>query len=216
VALLGTALTASVPAAALADNKGTPAFDAFSKAFADVKDYQEQIVVHETTDDGKQTQDRTYDYRWMRPTFARIEIVDGPGKGSGAAWRGGDKIRGHQGGILSGMHMVIDIHDPRAASLRGDNLEVASFAWQIKHYETTPGTLSEAPGPDIDGHATTAVTLAVSSPKDNANVSKDVLFIGKDRHLPLRREQYVGSALVKTETFKDIKLDNGFKPDDFS
>jgi hypothetical protein len=32
----------------------------------------------------------------------------------------------------------------------------------------------------------------------------------------LRREQFVGGALVKTETFKDIKLNNGFKPDDFS
>ena len=212
-------LSAAVPflaTPARADNKGTPAFDAFAKSFADVKDYQEQIVVHETSDDGKDIQDRTYDYRWMRPTFARIEIVDGPGKGGGAAWRGGDKIQGHQGGLFSGVHMLIDIHDKRAASLRGDNLEVASFAWEIKHYQTTPGTLSEAPGPAIDGQATTAVTLAVSNPKDNGNVSKDVLYISKDRHLPLRREQYVGSLLVKTENFKAIKLDNGFKVDDFS
>ena len=43
-----------------------------------------------------------------------------------------------------------------------------------------------------------------------------MLYIGKDKHLPVRREQYVGSTLVKTETFKDIKLNNGFKPDDFS
>jgi len=201
---------------ALADNKTTPALETFAKTFADVKDYQESIVVHETTDDGKQAQDRTYDYRWMRPTFARIEIVEGPGKGGGAAWRGGDKIRGHQGGLLSGMHMVIDLHDPRAASLRGDNLEVASFEWEIKHFETTPGTLSETTGPSINGQATTAVTLLVTAPKDNGNVSKDVLYIAKDNHLPLRREQFVGGALVKTETFKEIKLNNGFKPDDFS
>ena len=211
-------LAAAAPfsASALADNKVPPAFETFAKTFADVKDYQENIVVLETTDDGKQTQDRTYSYRWMRPTFAQIEITDGPGKGGGAAWRGGDKIRGHQGGLLSGMHMVIDIHDPRAASLRGDNLEVASFEWEIKHYETTPGTLSEAPGPTIDGQATTQVTLVVTDPKSNANVSKDVLFIGNDKHLPVRRQQYVGAALVKTETFKDVKLNNGFKPDDFS
>jgi outer membrane lipoprotein-sorting protein len=215
-ACLALIAAASFSAPAWADNKTPPAFDAFAKTFADVKDYQEHIVVHETTDDGKQTQDRTYDYRWMRPTYAQIEIIDGPGKGSGAAWRGGDQIRGHQGGLLSGMHMMISIHDPRAASLRGDNLEVASFEWQMKHFETTPGTLSEAPGPTIDGQATTAVTLLVTSPKDNGNVSKDVLYIGKDKHLPVRREQYVGSTLVKTETFKDLKLNNGFKPDDFS
>ena len=76
--------------------------------------------------------------------------------------------------------------------------------------------LLEVPGPPINGQATTSVMLLVAAPKDDGNVSKDILYIGKDSHLPLRREQFVGGALVKTETFKDIKLNNGFKPDDFS
>ena len=214
LALLFASASFSTPG--LADNMGTPAFDAFVKTFADVKDYQLQIVTHETTDDGKSVQDRTYAYRWGRPSFARIEVLAGPGKGGVASWSGGDKIHGHQGGILSMIHITSDINDARAVSLRGDNLEVTSYPWEIKHFETQPGTLSEAEGPAVDGQATTAVTLEVTDPKANKNVSKDVLLIGKDRHLPLRREQYVGATLVKTETYKSIKLNNGFTPDDFN
>ena len=200
---------------ALAENKQTPAFAAFVKAFAAVSDYRDQIVVHETNDDGSQTEDRTYAYMWKRPTSAKIDIIDGPGKGGGVVWTGGDKGTGHQGGILSGIKASISINDPRATSLRGDTLEVASFEWELKHFLSMPGTLSDSPGPALEGGATTAVTLTVTNPKTNGNVSKDVLYLSNTTHLPTRREQYVGSRLVKTETFKDVKVNNGFTASDF-
>ena len=200
---------------AFAENKQTPAFAAFAKAFASVGDYSDQIVVVETTDDGSRTESRTYAYMWMRPSSAKIDVLDGPGKGGGVVWTGGDKGTGHQGGILSGIKASISIHDPRATSLRGDALDVASFDWELKHYRTTLGTLSEAAGAVIGGVATTAVTFAVADPKANVNVSKEVLYLSNTTHMPARREQYVGSRLVKTETFKEVKLNNGFKPSDF-
>jgi len=79
----------------------------------------------------------------------------------------------------------------------------------------TAGSLAEAAGPAIDGQATTAVTLAVSDPKANANVSKDVLFLSNASHLPLGRDQYIGATLVKTEKFKEIKTNLGLKDSDF-
>jgi outer membrane lipoprotein-sorting protein len=212
LALLATAL----PGPARADNKSVPAFDAFVKAFADVKDYKEEIIVHETSDDGKSVQDRTYDYRWRRnPLAAYIGITAGPGRGGGAAWHGGDKVSGHQGGFLSGIHLTIDIHDGRATSLRGDTVEVASFDYEIKHLLTTPGTMSERTGPAIDGQATTEVSLAVSDPSKNGNVTKDVVFLSNARHLPVRREQYVGAAVVKLENFKDVQTNTGLGDGDF-
>ena len=196
-------------------NKPTPALDAFMKAWDGIDNYHETIVTHETTDDGKSIQDRTYDYKFKKPTYALILITDGPGKGGGAAWHGGDKVKGHQGGILSHLKLIVPITDPRATSLRGDTMVVASFQYEINHYLTTPGTVSEAPGPSVDGKPTTAVTLNVSDPKSNGNVSKDVLDIDNATHLTAKREQYVGSTLVKTETFKDIQLNPGLKPEDF-
>jgi outer membrane lipoprotein-sorting protein len=215
-AVLCLALFAAAPIRpAGAENKATPAFTEFVKAFADVSDFQERILTHETSDDGKDVQDRTYDYRWKRPNFARITIIDGPGKGGVASWQGGDKVSGHQGGILAMIHLTLDIHDKRATSQRGDTLDTASFAWQVAHFQNTPGTLSEAAGPTLDGHASTAVTLAVSDPKSNGNVSRDVLDISNATHLPLRRQQFVGAQLVKSETFMDVKLNNGFTAGDF-
>ena len=213
--VVGALAFASIVAApALGENRSTPALDALVRALNAITDYQVRGIVHETTDDGAHVQDRTYDFRWKRPNYERIEIIAGPGKGEGASWHGGPTVRGHQGGFLSGIHMNVSIHDPRATSLRGDTIETAAFTWQAEHLLNTPGRLSEAPGPVIDGAPTTAVTLQVTDSKANGNVSRDVLYIGKEKHLPLRREQFAGTTLVKTEHFVDIKVDNGFSVDD--
>jgi outer membrane lipoprotein-sorting protein len=213
---LGAAVLLPGARPALADNKATPAFADFVRAFADVTDYQAKVTVHETSDDGKDVADWAYDYRWMRPNLARIEVTDGRNKGGVAVWHGGDKVQGHQGGFLAVVKLNLDIHDKRATSLRGDTIETASFAYDIKHYETTDGTLAEAAGPALDGHATTAVTLAVADPKSTGNVTKDVLDISNATHLPLRRQQFIGTQLVKSETFRDFKANNAFTTGDFS
>jgi hypothetical protein len=212
-AVLALAATAVAPAAA--ENKATPAMTAFSTAWAAVHDYSENIVTHETTNDGKQTQDRTYSYEFVKPTSALIQITDGPGKGGGAAWHGGDQVKGHQGGFLSGIKMMIPKSDPRATSLRGDQIEVASFGYDLDHFMNTPGTLSEAPGPTLDGQATTAVTLT-PSPAEANGVTREVLDISNSTHLPVKREQYVGAALVKSEEFKDVKLNPGLTVKDIN
>ena len=68
---------------------------------------------------GSQTQDRVYQYEFMKPHYVKTLILDGDGKGSGGVWTGGDQVSGHQGGFFSGIHMKISIHDTRAVSLRG-------------------------------------------------------------------------------------------------
>ena len=72
--------------------------------------------MHETK--GTQTEDRVYEYSFMKPHDVKTLILDGEGKGSGGVWVGGDQVSGHLGGILSGIHLKIDLHDPRAVSLR--------------------------------------------------------------------------------------------------
>ncbi|MGP6156066.1 MAG: hypothetical protein ACLPYS_00780 [Vulcanimicrobiaceae bacterium] len=198
---------------AVADNAPTPAFAAFAKAWSSVDNYHETIVVHEIYQN--KTQDRTYDYSFKKPSFAHIEVTGGPGRGSGAVWRGGDAVKGHQGGFLSMVHMNVPIGDARATSLRGDTIDVASFGYELKHFWETPGTMSEVPGPTIEGVTTTAVSLAVADPAKNKNLSKDVLDISNETHLPARREQYEGDTLVKSETFRNVQLNPGLKDSDF-
>jgi outer membrane lipoprotein-sorting protein len=215
-AVLAFLFAAAAPLGVQAANKPTPALEDFQKAFAGINDYQEEFVTHETTDDGKNVEDRVYRFRWRRPTDAQIQVLQGRDKGGAATWHGGDTVSGHHGGFLSGIHLTKSIHDRDATSLRGDILISDAYDVIIKHFEETPGTLSEAPGPAIDSQATTAVTLVVADPKANANVSKDVVYLSNLSHLPLGRDQYVGQLLVKTEKFKDIKTNVGLKDSDFS
>ncbi len=211
-------LTASLPvlpAAAQATfgaavNKPTAALTQFQQSFAGVTDYTDNILTKEQTNDGKKSEARTYSYKFKKPDFAVIAIEDGPGKGGGAAWRGGDKVKGHQGGLFSHIHLIVPIGDPRATSLRGDTLDTASFDYDLKYMLSTPGTLGEAPGPG----GTTAVTLQQATPASNG-VSKVVLDISNTTHLPTQREQFAGGTLVKTETFSDVKTNLGLKTEDF-
>ncbi len=85
---LGTALLGAGPAAA----------GEFLDAWAKVSSYTCTIKVHETK--GTDVQDRTYNYAYLKPHFAKIDITGGPGRGGGASWTGGDTVSGHQGGIL--------------------------------------------------------------------------------------------------------------------
>jgi hypothetical protein len=124
-ALAATIILSSAASFALAASATPPAATAFLDAWAKVDSYTDTIVSHET--DGKTTQDRTYHFAYLKPHYARIDIVDGPGKGGGAVWQGGDTVHGHQGGFLSGIKLQVSIHDSRAVSLRGDTIDYASF-----------------------------------------------------------------------------------------
>lgn len=150
---LAFALTAALPAA------GDTPVAAFGSAWAAVDNYTATITVHET--DGKSVQDRVYRYAYKKPTYAKIDVVSGPGKGSGAVWTGGDHVRGHQGGFLSGIKMSVAITDGRATSLRGDTIDKASFASiadEFKNGRVDPATADAT----IDGAAVDAVTVGLT------------------------------------------------------
>ena len=200
------AIIPSLPASA------SPLSD-FADAWAKINDYSCHVKVHEI--DGSKSEDRVYAYAFKKPHMARTDIIEGPGKGGGAVWLGGDKVKGHQGGFLSGIHLTVDIKDKRATSLRGDTIDTGTFGAILDAFKTTKGELSEGPGPAIEGTATEAITLKVASPAANNNVSRDQLFISKSTHLPVRRVRYEGDKIVKDETFSNLKLNPGLSEADF-
>jgi outer membrane lipoprotein-sorting protein len=208
LALIGSSFPTSGAGAMAGETKTTPALTAFAGAWSGITNYTATIVTHETTNDGKSSQDRTYSYKFLKPTNAVIEIVDGPGKGGGAAWHGGDRVKGHQGGMLSGIKLMVPITDGRATSLRGDTLDVASFGYELNHFQSIPGALSEAAGPQVGSDSTIQVTLAPSSAEANG-VTKETLDISNASHLPVRRTSYVGGTIVKVETFSNVKINPG-------
>ncbi|MGH7714541.1 MAG: hypothetical protein ACREML_00965 [Vulcanimicrobiaceae bacterium] len=144
----------------------------FADAWAKVNDYTCQITTHETA--GADVQDRTYAYAFKKPHSARSEITAGPGKGAKLAWTGGTS---------------------RVMSLRGDTLESISFASILAWYQDNKGTLSESTTDTILGVPIDTVTLLIANPSANRDVSKDVLYISRVTHLPVRRVRYEGSIV---------------------
>jgi len=206
-ALAGTLLLAP----SLVGAATNPAQTAFYDAYAKISSYTATVTDHEVK--GSDTQDRTYHFEFLKPHFARIGITAGPGKGGGAVWTGGDTVRGHQGGLLSGIQLTVSIHDGRAVSLRGDTLLRAGFQSVIDDLKAasavteSSGTLD---GKDVD-------VLSAPLPSADANgVTKHVVYLSKTTHLPVQRNTYAGDQVVKTEKWTDVNTSANLKESDFS
>jgi outer membrane lipoprotein-sorting protein len=208
----GATLVLGTSTALLAANSA-PAIAAFDQAFATANDYTATLHVHEAK--GDQTQDRVYQYQFMKPHFAKTLILDGDGKGSGGVWAGGDEISGHQGGMLSGFHRKVSVDDPRAVSLRGVTIPQGLLQRIVADYATIPGKLTQTDGGKIGGVATDRLALKVADPAANGGVTEQVLYLSKDTHWPIRQIMYAGPQIVLDETVSDLKTNVGLKDSDF-
>ncbi|HEY9084659.1 MAG TPA: hypothetical protein VIN40_01755 [Candidatus Tyrphobacter sp.] len=210
-AILAAALCAGFAHAA-ADNTA-PAIDAFHQAFASVNDYTYKLHSHETL--GSRVQDRIYDYSFMKPHFAKTLIESGDGQGSGGVWAGGDQVSGHQGGFLSGIHLKISIHDGRATSIRGYTIPDGLMQNVIQTYVGVPGRLTQTDGGIVTGQPTDRLELDVTDPASNHGITKQVLYLSKASHFPIRQLLYVGDAVVLDQTYSDIRTNVGLTQNDF-
>lgn len=190
-----------------------PAITQFDAAFAKVNDYTVKVRAHEVK--GSQTQDRVYRYWWKRPNLAKTAILSGPGSGGGGVWNGGDQVSGHQGGMLSFMHLKVGLHDGRATSLRGYTLPEGLLQNEVDKYREIAGDLSERGGPEIDGQATQEVSLKLADPAKNDGVTRMVIYLSKSTHFPVRQIRYVGDSSVADESFTDLRTNTGLSNSDF-
>jgi outer membrane lipoprotein-sorting protein len=198
--------------AARADNTA-PAITAFDQAFASINDYQCKQHVHEAK--GTATQDRVYQLWFMKPHYAKTLIESGDGKGSGGVWAGGDQVSGHQGGILSGIHLKVSIHDSRAVSLRGVTIPEGLIQAVVHRYATTPGTLTQIAGGKIGGVPTDRLDLKTADPASNGGLTEEILYMSQETHWPIRQILYAGSQIVLDESITDLKTNVGLTQNDF-
>ena len=212
-AIAALALTLQLTASAARAANTAPAIVEFDKAFADVNDYSAVLHVHEAK--GTQTQDRVYQYQFMKPHFAKTLILEGDGKGSGGVWVGTDQVSGHQGGILSGIHMKVSIHDSRAVSLRGVTIPEGLLQRIVENYATTPGKLTQSNGGKICGVDTDRLDLKVTDPGTNGDITEQIVYLSKETHWPIRQIMYSGSQIVLDESVSDLKTNTGLKQSDF-
>jgi outer membrane lipoprotein-sorting protein len=208
----GAALALLPPANVSAANS-VPAIAAFDQAFAATNDYTAILHVHEAK--GDRTQERVYQYEFMKPHYVKTLILEGDGKGSGGVWVGGDQVSGHQGGLFSGIHLKVNLHDPRAVSLRGVTIPQGLLQRIVDDYATTPGKLTQVDGGKVNGVLTDRVELRPADPASDYGVTDQILYLSKETHWPVRQILYSGSQIVLDETVNDLKTNVGLKESDF-
>ncbi len=190
-----------------------PAIAAFDRTFAGISDYT--CILHSHEVNGTKTQDRVYEYSFMKPHYLKTLIASGDSKGSGGVWTGGDQVSGHLGGILSGIHVKVDLHDPRALSLHGVTIPDGLLPGIIDDYATIPGTLTQNDGVKIEGADADRLDLRVADPTANHDITEQIVYLSKSTHWPIRQILYSGSQIVLDESISDLKTNVGLTKSDF-
>ena len=206
-------LAALALAALAAGNPEPPAMAQFDAMFAGVNDYTYVLHSHEVK--GTRTQDRVYQFDFLRPSYAKSLILDGDGKGGGAVWTGGPQVSAHLGGIASVVHGKLDIDDSRVVSLRGFSTPAGLIQNFMRSYLETPGTLVQMPGGPVGGAQTDRIDLKLADPARYDGITEQVLWIDRATHWPVRQVVYAGSIIVIDDAFSDIHTNVGLKPSDF-
>jgi len=196
--ILGVALLGAAPSGAAAT---------FLEAWAKVPSYTANIKAHVVK--GSETQDRTYHYAFLKPHFAKIDITDGPGRGGGAVWKGGDTVTGHRG-FPAFIKLSKSLHDPEAVDLRGHSMDQASFENVAEAIKAAPSVTNGEE--TVNGTAYDTVTYPY---KDDAGATKRTVFLSHTTHLPVRRVTYEGDKVVGTEEFTDVNTAANLKETDF-
>jgi outer membrane lipoprotein-sorting protein len=197
VAVLAASALAATTASAT--TSGEQALASFSAAWAKVNSYTCTITAHEVLE--TKVQDRVYTMSFVKPSDTRMDITGGDGKGSAVVWLGGTTVKGHQGGFLSFIKLNLDMHDPKATSIRGTTVAEANFGAIIDHIKGLSGATIDA----VADGSKTDVNVAVGDASANGNVTKEELILGANE-LPLEYYQWEGDNQVKHVVYSDIVL----------
>ena len=163
---------------------------------------------------GTQTQDRVYQYQFMKPHYAKTLVADGDGKGSGAVWQAAIRSAAIRAAFFPASTVRFR-RRPRAVSLRGVTIPEGLLQRIVQNYATIPGKLTQTDGGKINGIATDRLDLKVTDPAANGGVTEQILYLSKDTHWPIRQIMYDGSQIVLDESVADLKTDVGLTQSDF-
>lgn len=218
--LAGLAVLVAAPRGVAAQTHGTE-LEQLEAFWSKLSDLQVLIVAHEF--DGKTHQNRRMRYAYLRPSHAKIELLDGPFKGMVAVWKGGDTVVAYKRGMLSAFKKTFGLHDKMVTSLRGNGVTTPELGPALQCFAAHPGQVQQMPGPVFEGQETVMVVVEdknglhcpTDSPLDAASITKDVILVNRATHLPLRRTRYAGDTQVEEWILVDLRINSGLSPGDF-
>jgi outer membrane lipoprotein-sorting protein len=183
----------------------------FSAAWGGIKTYECTLTVHEVR--GRSVQDRVYHLKFSKPLNTRVDIVGGDGRGSAAVWSGGDRVRGHQGGLLAIIKLNLDIHSRLATSLRGSTIAQANWGSLLTHLRSLK--VRDIRIVRQKGQRTELLTR-LNARAPNEDLIKEMYVLGSDG-LPLEYFQYgENDAVLKHVVYSDVRVNVDLPASSFS
>ena len=192
------ALLLACPSPGRADDDGH-AIAMMAATWNSIHTYEVTVTVHETK--GASVQDRVYRVCFQQPMHTRVDIIGGDGRGMAAIWDGGDTVRGHQGGMLSFLHLNVGIHDRLATDLRGGTIAQANFGALLEHLRS------------LDPHhvrvtsrgGRTILVVDYDPAEPNSDITKEVYIFGSN-WLPAEFFEYADETLVRHVVNTGLKV----------
>lgn len=181
------------------------AWSRFQDAWAGVTSYSATVTVFEQN--GTAAQNVVFDYTFKKPSNVTVHVAKGMNSGVTLDWSGGSTIIAHRGsGFAALLKKPFPLHDAAVTTIRGSSIDELSFAAILQHLRSTPGTVSEAPGPAIDGIGSDAVTLVPAAPGVDAGLTSEVVDLSSTTAMPMSVLGYDGPTLVRKIDFSNVKL----------
>jgi hypothetical protein len=180
--------------------------DRYASVWNRLRSYTCTWTVHERK--GNRVQDRVYRVFFQKPLNTRVEIADGDGKGSVAIWTGGDRVRGHQGGILSVITLNVDLHSRLAVTLRGATVAQVNMGSLLSHLQSIGARNFNVEKQGEDS----VLTARVHDPPPDTDALVEEFVFSPDG-LPIESFQYgAGNIVLKHVTVSDYKLNVTLPP----
>jgi hypothetical protein len=185
-----------------------------------VHDYRVDIDAKELV--GESLRTRLVRYSQLRPSHAKMEILDGSSRGTALVWDGGDRIRVRPGGFFAFLRLSFALTDPRVTSDRGNTLFTPDFGRVLDCFAAHADDVHVLPGPAIEGRATTTLTfehapgpVCSTDSQTDRLVTRDAVTISAETGLPVRRERFEGERSVERWELHNLRINPGLKESDF-
>jgi hypothetical protein len=150
-------------------------------------------------------------------------MQSGPLRGMVAIWNGGDKVVVYRKGVLGMLRLTFPAHDKFVTSMRGNTLASGDLGAALTCFAAHADRVKQSDGPQIEGVATlelrldgpAALRCPGDSPKDEAEITRDAIYLSRTSHLPMRRVRFAGETLVEQWDLLDLRVNTGLGVKDF-
>ncbi len=189
----------------------------FEKAWEAIEDYE--CTFESRVKKGKKSRYGIYEYKFKKPKWIFIKIIDGKNKGAKIVYNPNTKkVRACKGGVLSFIKITAKPTDKKVLSMRGNRIDESHWGAIFKEGSYTLESCEQrfVGKETFEGRETWIIEFTTSKPEANKDIAKERFWIDQKIHLLLKFEQWdKNDVLMSQVIYRKIKINTGIGFDAF-